>query len=66
VDALEPDLRAGVHLHYYQGLTLQESAEALGVSVSTVKYRIRAALDALKAALEARQSAAPLSNTRTP
>jgi len=47
VDALDQDLRDSVHLHYYQELTLQETAEAMGVALSTVKYRLRQALDAL-------------------
>src|SRR5438445_2530379 len=37
VDHLQPDLRDTVHLHYYQDLSLQETAEALGVAASTVK-----------------------------
>jgi len=51
VDRLEADLRATVHLHYYQGLTLQETADALGIATSTVKYRLRAALAGLQKAL---------------
>jgi RNA polymerase sigma-70 factor (ECF subfamily) len=49
VDQLEPDLRSPVHLHYYQGLTLDETAQVLEVSPRTVKYRLRAALDQLQA-----------------
>jgi RNA polymerase sigma-70 factor, ECF subfamily len=48
VDELEPDLRCTVQLHYYQDLTLQETAEAMGVATSTVKYRLRQALAALQ------------------
>ena len=48
VDKLEPDLRETVHLHYYQELTLQETADALGIATSTVKYRIRQALAKLQ------------------
>jgi RNA polymerase sigma factor (sigma-70 family) len=48
VDQLAPDLRDTVHLHYYQELTLQETAEAMGVATSTVKYRLRQALDTLE------------------
>ena len=44
MDALDADVRATVHLHYYQGLTLQETADALGIATSTVKYRLRQAL----------------------
>jgi RNA polymerase sigma-70 factor (ECF subfamily) len=54
VDRLEPDARVTVHLHYYQGLTLDETAAALGVATSTVKYRLRGALDALRSALRER------------
>jgi RNA polymerase sigma-70 factor (ECF subfamily) len=48
VDALEGELRDTVHLHYYQELTLQETADALGVATSTVKYRLRQALAELQ------------------
>ena len=48
VDGLEPDLRHTVQLHYYQGLTLQETADAMGVATSTVKYRLRQALAELQ------------------
>ena len=48
VEELEPDRRATVHCHYYQELTLQETADALGVATSTVKYRLRQALDELQ------------------
>jgi RNA polymerase sigma-70 factor (ECF subfamily) len=48
VDRLEADLRESVHLHYYQELTLQETADAMDVATSTVKYRLRQALNGLK------------------
>jgi RNA polymerase sigma-70 factor (ECF subfamily) len=44
VDQLAEDLRDAVHLHYYQALTLAETATALGVATSTVKYRLREAI----------------------
>ena len=44
VDALALELRDTVHLHYYQELTLEETADAMNVAVSTVKYRLRQAL----------------------
>jgi RNA polymerase sigma-70 factor (ECF subfamily) len=44
VDALEAGLRETVHLHYYQGLTLEETGDALGIATSTVKHRLREAL----------------------
>jgi DNA-directed RNA polymerase specialized sigma24 family protein len=52
VENLEPDVRATVHAHYYQELTLQETADALGVATSTVKYRLRQALNELHTKLE--------------
>jgi RNA polymerase sigma-70 factor (ECF subfamily) len=48
VDQLPPELRDTVHLHYYQELTLQETADALGIATSTVKYRVRQALAELQ------------------
>ena len=48
VDALDGDVRETVHLHYYQELTLQETADALGIATSTVKYRLRQALTELQ------------------
>ena len=48
VDALDADVRATIHLHYYQELTLQETADALGIATSTVKYRLRQALAELQ------------------
>jgi len=44
VDKLTSELRETVHLHYYQELTLEETADAMNVAVSTVKYRLRQAL----------------------
>ena len=48
VDRLEDRAKEAVHLHYYQGLSLHETAEALGIATSTVKYRLRKALDFLR------------------
>ena len=49
VERLEEGIKEVVHLHYYQGLSLSETAEALGIATSTVKYRLRGALDFLRA-----------------
>ena len=49
VEQLEEETRETVHLHYYQGLSLSETAEVLNIATSTVKYRLRAALDLLRA-----------------
>ena len=48
VDALEPGLRETIYLHYYQQLTLQETADALDVALNTVKYRRQQALAELQ------------------
>ena len=48
VEQLDEDQRAVVHLHYYQSLSIQETADALGIATSTMKYRLRQALDFLK------------------
>ncbi len=53
VDRLAADARETVHLHYYQGLTLQETADAMNVATSTVKYRLRQALAELEQKLYA-------------
>ena len=48
VEELDEPTRETVHLHYYQGLTISETAEALEVATSTVKYRLRTALDSMR------------------
>jgi RNA polymerase sigma-70 factor (ECF subfamily) len=63
VDQLEPDVRDTVHLHYYQGLTLEETADALGLAASSVKYRLRSAVQQLQRRLTAEPALAP--NQRT-
>ncbi len=60
VDALGPEFREPVHLHYYQELTLAETAEVLGLATSTVKYRIREAL------LQVQRQLSPESKTLPP
>jgi RNA polymerase sigma factor (sigma-70 family) len=55
VEQLDSDLRATVHCHYYQELTLQETADALGIATSTVKYRLRQALSELQKRLDAQE-----------
>ena len=49
VDTLDDETRELVHLHYYQHLSLREVSEVLSIATSTVKYRLRQALDFLRA-----------------
>lgn len=49
VEQLDEDSRQAVHLHYYQGLSLKETSEVLNVPTSTLKYRLREALNFLRA-----------------
>ena len=48
VEQLDEDTRQTVHLHYYQGLSIAETAEVLDIATSTVKYRLREAVQFLK------------------
>lgn len=64
VEQINPGLRDAIHLHYYQGLTLQETADALDVATSTVKYRLRLALAELQKRLTTER--APLKSPTTP
>jgi RNA polymerase sigma-70 factor, ECF subfamily len=50
---LAPDQRAVIVLHHYLGLTLDETAEALGVPPGTARSRLHRATGALRAALDA-------------
>jgi len=49
---LPPRMRACLSLHYYAGLTVAETATALGISPNTVKFHLKAGLERLRAALE--------------
>jgi RNA polymerase sigma-70 factor (ECF subfamily) len=65
VDELEPDLRESIHLHYYQGLTLEQTAEAMDVATSTVKYRLRQALAELQRKLDPKETPLSIATLRT-
>lgn len=54
VDRLKPEDKLLIHLHYYQGLSLNETAVVAGLPVSTVKYRLREAIHVLKSQLAER------------
>lgn len=57
VDQLDDETRESVHLHYYQGLSISETSEVLNIATSTVKYRLRAALEDLRARASESKSA---------
>jgi RNA polymerase sigma-70 factor, ECF subfamily len=61
VELLDESAREVVHLHYYQGLSIKETAGALDIATSTVKYRLRQALDVLRS-----KTADPLIRPSTP
>lgn len=48
VDQLDEDKKQVVHLHYYQGLSIKETAKVLNIATSTVKYRLREVIKILK------------------
>ena len=50
---LAPDQRAVIVLHHYLGLSLDETADVLGVPHGTARSRLHRAMGALRAALEA-------------
>ena len=52
VSALPEKLRTVIHLHYYEGYSLDEIAALLGVSLSAVKMRMKRGRDALRNRLE--------------
>ncbi|HEU4672777.1 MAG TPA: RNA polymerase sigma factor [Candidatus Limnocylindrales bacterium] len=52
IAALPPKHQAVVALYYLQGLSLQETAEALDIALGTVKSRLHYALRGLRAHLE--------------
>ena len=48
VDQLTPEQRAAVALHYYQDLSVEDTARALRVPVDTMKSRLKTALRRLR------------------
>jgi RNA polymerase sigma-70 factor (ECF subfamily) len=48
VNQLDEDKKHVVHLHYYQGLSIRETAKVLNIATSTIKYRLREVLKILK------------------
>lgn len=52
VDELDEDKKYAVHLHYYHGLSISETANVLGIVTSTVKYRLREVFKILRNKLD--------------
>lgn len=48
LDRLAPEQRAAIALHYYQDLSVEETAKALRVPVDTMKSRLKTALRRLR------------------
>ena len=49
VDQFDEGKKQVIYLHYYQGLSLRETAKILDIATSTVKYRLRESLNSLRA-----------------
>ena len=56
VELLDEDKKYTVHLHYYQGLSIRQTAQVLGIATSTVKYRLREVFKILRHKLEAEET----------
>ncbi len=56
VGRLDEDRKHVVHLHYYQGLSIRETAKVLDIATSTVKYRLREVFKALRVKLGVRET----------
>jgi RNA polymerase sigma-70 factor (ECF subfamily) len=56
VDRLDEEKKHVVHLHYYQGLSIRETARILNVATSTVKYRLREVFKTLRFKLGIRET----------
>jgi RNA polymerase sigma-70 factor (ECF subfamily) len=56
VGRLDEDKKHVVHLHYYQGLSIRETAKVLNIATSTVKYRLREVFKALRVKLGVRET----------
>jgi len=56
VDQLDDDKRHVIYLHYYQGLSIRQTAKVLGIATSTVKYRLREVFKILRFKLGVRET----------
>jgi RNA polymerase sigma-70 factor, ECF subfamily len=55
VDQLDDNLKYVVHLHYYQQLSIRQTARVLNVASSTIKYRLRQVLSILRTRLGSKE-----------
>jgi RNA polymerase sigma-70 factor (ECF subfamily) len=63
VDRLDEDKKQTVHLHYYQGLSIRETAKVLSVATSTVKYRLREVFKILRIEFGTNETGTPKEKT---
>jgi len=56
VDQLDEDKKHIVHLHYYQELSISETAKVLNIAKSTVKYRLREVFKILRTKLDVKET----------
>ena len=56
VDQLDDGKKHIVHLHYYQGLSIRETAKVMGIAKSTVKYRLREVFKILRAKIDVEEN----------
>ena len=59
LDGLPPRMRTCLSLHYYAGLSVAETATALGISPNTAKFHLKVGLERLRMALEVEPRVAP-------
>lgn len=60
-DGLPSRMRACLSLHYYAGLTVAETATALGIRPNTAKFHLKTGLERLRTALQVE----PMRSSRT-
>jgi RNA polymerase sigma-70 factor (ECF subfamily) len=63
VDQLDDDQKHVVHLHYYQQLSIRQTAQVLNVATSTVKHRLREVFRVLRVKLGAEENEPDVAGT---
>ena len=56
ITKLDESKRYVVHLHYYQGLSIRETAKVLDIATSTVKSRLREVCKILRTKVDAEET----------